>query len=302
MSAVSPVASDAADCLPVAGHGGLGVDAVTGQHRTGDAAERLDGHIAIDELADAAEGLVDADRSRVISAHLAGCQRCRADADALVAVQQSLAAAPSVAMPEDVFARLQGVVGSEHDRRADQLDRRSAADPGRFVDGHRHPTGPYGSGSGLPSIGGRFPKPYLADHYNQTLGRRHHRARFAGGALAAALLASTVGFGGYVLSASAGTAEPPADRPVVLQQNTLGAAASAELERGDLDAYRFTRAWLCVRKVTDGRITGIRSSALDGRSGYLVFVHRNDVVHAVFVSGCESGDPQAGPSATVREN
>jgi hypothetical protein len=54
--------------------------------------------------------------------------------------------------------------------------------------------------------------------------------------------------------------------------------------------------------VTDGRITGIRSSVLDGEPGYLVFVHKDDVVRAVFVSGCDTDDPQAGPSATVRKS
>lgn len=267
-----------------------------------------EGHVGLDELADAAEGLVDQRRADAIEEHLAGCARCRADADALAEVDGTLAAAPPLTMPDDVFARLQGVVVGEQRRRAEAEQRAARRDPvagsygngsGRY-DGDRHrPHGPYGTGGDLPGLGGRFPKPHLADQFSATVAPRHRRARFAAGAAAAALLASAVGFGGYVLSASAGTAEPPSDQPVVLNQNTLGATASRQLQHGDLNAYRFTRAWLCVRTVTEGRITGIRSSVLDGQSGYLVIVHRDDTVRAVFVSGCDSGDPQAGPSATI---
>jgi hypothetical protein len=48
--------------------------------------------------------------------------------------------------------------------------------------------------------------------------------------------------------------------------------------------------------VTDGKITGIRSAVLRGEPGYLVFLESDSNKHAVFITGCDSGDPTAGPT------
>jgi anti-sigma factor RsiW len=40
-------------------------------------------HQSIDELADAAEGLLDEDRTAFVESHLAGCAECRANREPL---------------------------------------------------------------------------------------------------------------------------------------------------------------------------------------------------------------------------
>src|SRR5690606_251245 len=80
-------------------------------------ANRLGEHIDIDELADAAEGLVSGDRAAEIAQHLAGCPDCTANADALNEVHRLLADAPVEVMPDDVFARLQGTLAEEQRQR-----------------------------------------------------------------------------------------------------------------------------------------------------------------------------------------
>jgi anti-sigma factor RsiW len=40
-------------------------------------------HLSIDELADAAEGLLDPERAAFAESHIAGCTECRAQSEAL---------------------------------------------------------------------------------------------------------------------------------------------------------------------------------------------------------------------------
>ncbi|HEY9294215.1 MAG TPA: zf-HC2 domain-containing protein [Microlunatus sp.] len=263
----------------------------------GDAVDHGD-HIDLDELADAGEGLLSPERTSEVEAHLAECGACRARADELAEVSQQLAHAPAPSMPDAVFAQLQQTLADEQTRR----EAAAAARPGKHAD--RPPTAgaPYADKPTRPSThgSGRITKPDLAEHFADTLApRRGLRAKFAGGALAATALAAAVGFGGYLASASAGAAEPSQDRPMVVSPGALHASAAAEVAQGDLSAYRFTQAWFCVRKVTDGRITGIRPTVLNGDTGYLVFLHRDNGVRAVFVTGCETGNPKAGPGVDV---
>lgn len=245
-------------------------------------------HIELEELADAAEGLIDDARMRVIDAHLAGCSRCAADADALTGVQQTLASEPADSMPDDVFARLQSVVTAEQQQRGAQT--------------HRSRTPTAGAPTTGAPVAGPGAKQPLAEKYSDLTGAgtspRALRAKFAGGALAATLLAGTAGFGGYVASAAAGTDEPPAQDPMV--SSTRGFAdAAGEVRQGDPDAYTFSQTWTCVRKVTDGRVLGIKSGMVNGQSGYLVVVRDNGQTSAIFVTGCDTENPSAGPSAAL---
>lgn len=294
-AAVEPVLEPGSD----AGSGGVAVSTNANQRPP-----EADEHIDIDELADHAEGLLTPERATAVSHHLAGCEECRTDAAALTEVQDVLADAPAVPMPDDVFARLQETVTAEQRRRETEGARHPMGD--RSGQAPRIGTGrpPYVDGSGHPSItgGGRFPKPNIAEHFTETTQtRRGLRAKLAGGAVAAALLASTAGFGGYVLSASSGTDEPPTDQPIVAQNSQSLASSAASAAAGDLDAYRFSKTWRCVRKVTDGSITGIRSTVLGGQHGYLVFLDSGSGAHAVFVYGCDTGTPTAGPTVKVPE-
>lgn len=262
---------------------------------------QADGHIDIDELADFTESLVPPERAAAISEHLAGCGRCRSDVEALADVHQLLADAPAESMPDEVFARLQDAVAAEQNQR-------EASRSEHRLDDHLGPTAPtigtgrppYVDESGRPSVqgGGRFPKPNIAEHFTDTKHRRGGlRARFATGAVAAALLAATAGFGGYVLSATSGTDEPSADRPIVAgDQHALASSAASAAAGGDLESHRFTKAWLCARKVTDGSITGIRPTVLNAQHGYLVFLDSGSSARAVFVYGCDTGTPTAGPT------
>lgn len=263
--------------------------------------DRADEHIDVEELADFTESLASPERAAAISEHLAGCAECRSSVDALAEVHRLLAEAPTESMPDDVFARLQVAVAAEQEHREASEQR---------LDDHLGPAAPtigtgrppYVDESGRPSVqgGGRFPKPNIAEHFTDTKHpRRGLRAKFATGAVAAALLASTAGFGGYVLSAASGTDEPT-DHPIIARnQQSLASAAASAAARGDLEAHRFTKAWLCARKVTDGSITGIRPTVLNDQRGYLVFVDSDSGSRAIFVHGCDTGRPTAGPAVKL---
>lgn len=286
------------------------------------------GHIDIDELSDAAEGLVAADRRHDIDAHLAWCDSCRETATALTEVRDLLAAEPVVPMPDAVYSRLQdGLAAEQRHRERERARPRTPSGPGAPSTADPYGSGPsyqdgkfrpgkyraHPSGAEPQELGaddqegeratarstaavGRPAKPRLAEHFNQTLGSRSGlRAKFAGGAAGAALLATAVGFGGYLMSSSVGAAEPSTDRPIMVAGDSLKASAAAVEQQGDLDPHRFTQAWNCARQVTDGRITGIRSMVLDQRSGYLVFLRQAGDNRAVFVSGCDTDTPTAGP-------
>ena len=72
-------------------------------------------HIPVEELADAAEGLLPSHRAAVVDTHLAGCASCRGLADALAEVTRMLADAPAPAMPSAVADRLDQVVAGDWD-------------------------------------------------------------------------------------------------------------------------------------------------------------------------------------------
>jgi hypothetical protein len=288
-----PISSSGRHRAVAGGHGSaIAGDLMTTQNNT-----PIDGHIDIDELADAAEGILSPDRAAEIEDHLTVCGQCRDNAQALAGVQDLLSTAPVESMPDEVFARLQASLAEEQLHRegggTSSTPESGPTDDGKDVPDH---------GKRRARGGGRLPKPYLAEHFTDTLqsGRRL-RGRFAAGAIGAAVLAASVGFGSYMLSASAGTAEPPADQPIVAQTGELAPTATAELRSGDLNSHPFSRAWWCVKSVTDGQLSGIRATVIGGESGYLAFLPGNGETKVVFVTGCDGGDPEVDTSVEVRE-
>ena len=240
-------------------------------------------HPPLADLAEWDEGLLDARRSAELGAHLAGCRDC---ADALAdvrAVSRRLAAVPTPPMPAGVAARLDGVLAGEVDRREQRREQRQrlkvlAADGGDDVSGH--------VGWIRPTLG----------HFGDDLPRRSRR-RVLVPLLAAAVVAAVVGFGAYVVSASAGLNEPPVVAAV--SRASLGPQAGALAQKQDLDPHRFSRAWQCARAATSGRIVALASSNVDGVPALLVYTRSGATTLVTVVTGCGSGRPSAGPSALV---
>jgi len=230
-------------------------------------------HLTTDELADAAEGLLDPERAAFAESHIADCPDCNAQSDALRAVSATLQAQPAPTMPEAVAHRLNDVVAAEQVRRAEASAKRR----------------------GLESVPSQQPRATLGA-FGKELERP--RPRWALAALAAAVAAAVVGFGAYVISASAGLNEPP---PVAaVNSRDLGADARAlEQASGGLSPHRFSQAWDCARKVTDGRITGLAASSLDGTPALLVYTSSDGSTQVTVVTGCGAGTPSAGPSALL---
>lgn len=277
-------------------------------------------HYGTEELADHDVGLLDAGRERQVSEHLSTCPECSDRLAALQQVSLLLAAQPTPAMPEDVFARLHRAVGSLASgelTKADlpsgrpplQLDRDPypvenyaeqapvAEDP---VDaGLRQPSEYRGSVTG-PEQNPGWLRPTMGS-LEKKLGRRRKPTKVLFAALATCGLAAAVGFGGFVLSSVSGHNEPVADHPFVVNGGQLGSATELQ-NRSGLSPHRFSDAWNCARRVTSGRITGIRASVVNGRSGFLVFLAgAGDSTRVVFVSNCGIA-PSAGPSAVLPKN
>ena len=219
-------------------------------------------HLSIDELADAAEGLLDPERATVAESHIAGCAECRAQSAALRAVTATLRAEPVSPMPEAVAHRLNEVVAAESARRS----------------------------------GAWKPRPTLGT-FGQDL-KKPSKSRWALPALAAAAAAAVVGFGAYLISASAGLNEPPV--VAAINSGDLRVEAQAlEQAAGGLSPHRFSQAWGCARKVTEGRITGLAASTVDGTPALLVYTKSDGSTQVTVVTGCGSSMPSAGPSAVL---
>jgi hypothetical protein len=228
-------------------------------------------HPTIDDLADAAEGLLDPGRAERVAAHVSGCATCQASAAALSRVSAVLAAEPVPSMPPRVADRLAGALASESEERAGA---------------------------------GRAPRPTVA-HSRATLGHfapppaglpRWHR--WFPAALAAAAVAAIVGLGGYVLSATAGLNEPPT-LSVSVRSADLAAEADTLLQSRDLDPHRFSQGWLCARAVTDGRIVGLVRVPVDGAPALLAYTRSEGATRVTVVTGCRSAAPAAGASAEL---
>lgn len=230
-------------------------------------------HIAADELADAAEGLLDpADADRV-SGHVATCAACKATADLLAEIPSVLAAQPAPSMPADITARLSSVVAAESERRAAGIE--ATTGPGAL---------PWEARPSLGSFNEGYAKPT--------------RSSIWYGALVAGAVAVMVGFVGFFLSSSAGLNEPQAGSPVVLTSQSLAPQLRA-LDHDDFSAHIFSSAWRCARQVTDGPISGIRKAVIDEGPALLVYQPRDSGTVVTVVTGCEVDSPQAGKTTVL---
>lgn len=234
-----------------------------------------DEHRSVDELADAPEGLLDAERDREVVSHLSGCTDCRETFAALAEVSRVLAEAPVPVMPSAVVSRLGAVITAEVSQVA------VAEEVSPAVGSDAQTPWPHRS---LGSFGGPASK--------------RTNLRWLTPLLVAAMCAAGVGLGGYVLSARAGLNEPP--QLSAISSSELGVDAR-ELERAtDLDPHRFSQAWQCAREVTDGRITGLAYTVVDDKRALLVYTRAAGENLVTVITGCDSGTPVAGASATVR--
>lgn len=238
-----------------------------------------DEHLTLDELADlAVDELPDEAPAAAAHAHLAGCAHCRAELELLRADLDRAAAelgswrtdGPAAAMPVTVAARLDRVLADEAETRAAGRD--------ATVTPLRRPT--------------PLRAPVTASYVKQT-----GTVRIM---LAAAMAAAVVGFGGYVVSASAGLNEPSALSPTQIHPEALASQAESLAQRRDLDAHPFSAAWRCARKVTSGRVTGITPVYVNGEQSYLVYTRSGGVTYATLISGCDTA-PTAGPRVRLSE-
>jgi hypothetical protein len=223
-------------------------------------------HLALDDLADLAVGELSIEASVSAEDHLAGCASCQAELAQVRAdldlMSDRLATTPTVTMPVTVAAQLDRVLAAE---RATVLPFRRSAP---------------------------LKAPASASYVKQTGVVRLM--------LVAAVAAAVVGFGGYVLSATAGLNEPSALSPTQVHQAALADQARTLAKSRDLDPHLFSAAWRCAREVTTGRITGITPVYVAGEESYLVYTRSGGRTYATLVTGC--GDtPSAGTRVELSE-
>ena len=233
-------------------------------------------HISPDELAFAAEDLLDPERRAEVEAHLAGCPVCTATAAAQRRVSRLLAAEPPPTMPPEVRDRLERAVAEQSARRARSGDTAAPSGLTRQLSRPRARLGSFDPV--LPQVA---------------------KKRYLPMAMLAVAAALAAGFGGYVVSATAGLNEPTATAVALPAAGDLASEASRIRIGRDVDPHRFSRAWQCARRVTDGRITGITRIRVDGAPALLVYLRAGGVEQAVIVRGCGGPNPSAGPSAPL---
>jgi hypothetical protein len=113
------------------------------RRRAGNAVRGQMRHLDSDVLAEFRAGLITGRRGARITAHLAGCDRCRALDDQLAGVSALLASVPAPAMPDSVAQRLDTVLAAEVAARAEAAGRDDPERPGsdrsraRKAHGHR---------------------------------------------------------------------------------------------------------------------------------------------------------------------
>lgn len=254
-------------------------------------------HVSAEELADASAGLVDLARADQIAAHLAECPACRETDAGLRQVSRLLAAVPAPAMPAAVAARLDAVVQAESVRRQGgqpvEAPERTSAEP---TSGER-------AGGGVAEAAGRSGSVRSGSHgwSRVPLGELEYSTQPPRRALwgLAAAVAGIVGFGGYVLGASAGLEEAPVGI-VAVDSGQLGRQAELISNQADLGPRRFYPEWTCAREVTDGRITGLTRAIVDGAEALLVYTEAGGTTRVTVVTGCAEGEPAAGPTTVVK--
>ena len=75
-------------------------------------------HVSAEKLARSRDGDLSPAAARRVTAHLAGCSRCRADADALAGLPALLAATQLPPMPDHLAARIETALATESAHRA----------------------------------------------------------------------------------------------------------------------------------------------------------------------------------------
>jgi anti-sigma factor RsiW len=228
-------------------------------------------HPSIDDLADAAEGLLDPGRSREVAEHVPGCPTCQQTVAALGQVSRTLAAAPDAPMPPAVAARLAATVAAESAHRSTV----SVPAAARTV----------------------RPRRYSLGHFDDHVPHLPWWRRLAP-ALGVVVAAAAVGLGGYVLSAAAGLNEPPLVAAAVSTEDLATSARAVQTAR-DLDPHRFSAAWFCGRSVTDGRITGLVRARVDGTPALLVYTRDDGSAVVTVVTGCTTRVPAPTASAVL---
>jgi Putative zinc-finger len=140
-------------------------------------------HVSADQLARFRDGDLSRAATRRVRAHLAGCARCQADADALAGLPALLAGTPAPPMPDHLAARIEAALATESAQRAAGA---SGAAPARLAPGRR---------SGLSRRDGAAERV-----------RRHaRRPAPARRILTAAATVAVLGGGGYALVSSLGS-------------------------------------------------------------------------------------------------
>lgn len=253
-------------------------------------------HLSLDELADISVGELSPDAVAGAETHLAGCESCRTELAQLTAEMGTVTEGLSGLDPLLEDAVLDGAAPESGGRPAmlapmpvtvaARLDRTLAAESElRRVSG---------GGTVLPFAGSApLRAPATASYVKQT--------GVVKLMLAAAVAAAVVGFGGYVISASAGLNEPSALSPTQVHPEALASQAGELAESRDPDPHLFSAAWRCARKVTPGRITGITPVYVDGEQNYLVYTRSGGVTYATLVSGCGTSTPTAGRPVRLSE-
>jgi anti-sigma factor RsiW len=269
-------------------------------------------HLALDDLADFAVGELSAEAATEVEAHLASCRTCsavfaelRSDLD-LVSSELGEpgpgGVAPAPMMPVTVAARLDRALAAEADARQTGGTGTGGTGTGGVGTGSdgagRAGTGSDGAGGAGATVtplrrATPLKAPATATYVKQT-GLVRMMA-------AAAVAAAVVGFGGYVVSASAGLNEPSALSPTQVHPDALASQAKTLAESRDLDPHLFSAAWRCARKVTAGRITGITPVYVDGAHNYLVYTRSGGTTYATLVTGCNDGAPAAGRRVKLSE-
>lgn len=243
-------------------------------------------HPTRDTLADAAEGLLEPAEATVVDAHVAGCADCRAELAAFSEVGTVLASAPVPVMPAEVAARLSGVVAREQAAR--EVSPVLHAVPGSGPDAPPVPRHPYGTRRRL--------HPSLHHSFGEGLRTVSPGRRWGLPVLAAAAAALVLGFVAYVASATLGLNEPPAVS-ISTAPGELAGQAEQLRARTDIDPHRFSQAWWCARRATDGagHIVGLATTSSGDRPAVLVYVRTSDGLGVRVVTGCDAGDPVATP-------
>lgn len=243
-------------------------------------------HIGIDELADAAAGALDDDRTGEIDSHVHSCPDCAQAWSFLADVSYRLAAEPMPSMPPAVAGRLHDLVQAE--------SRRRAADTGSADSGLAKRRS-----SPRATEWTAYPRRHTLGAFGRDLPTGSSRSRTLRSVLVAGAAAGVVACAGYVLGAAAGLNEPLATAPAEISSAQLGVEAHALRQSTDVDPHRFSKAWRCARQVTSGRITGLTSAFVDGQPALLVYTTTDHGGVVTVVTGCASSQPTAGPSTTV---